>query len=73
MNKGSKEPFPPFFSLHCQVIFTLGPCGSAQCHTPIISGGFLSICGTWVAGFGPLLKPNHLVFKGRLRTEGSAC
>lgn len=32
MNKGSKGPFLSLFS-HCQVIFTLGPCGSAQCHT----------------------------------------
>lgn len=58
MNKGSKEPFfPPY----CQVIFTLGPCGAAQCHTPITRSRLLSICGTWAAAFVPLLKPNHLV------------
>lgn len=52
-----KNLFPP----RCQVIFTLGPCAAAQCHTPIIRGRLLSICGTWAAAFVPLLKPNHLV------------
>lgn len=53
MNKGSKERF---FSPCCQVIFTLGPRGAAQCHTTITRSGLLSICGTWPVAFGAIIE-----------------
>lgn len=64
MNKGSKESFLSLFS-HCQVIFTLGPSGSAQCHTHQLHMTafflFFFISGTWGGALVSLLKPFYQI------------
>lgn len=57
MNKGSKESFlSPFFS-HCQVIFTPGPSGPAQCRTHQLHMTGVLISGTWGGAVVSPLKP----------------
>lgn len=71
MNKGSKEPFSPFYS-HCRVIFTLGLCGSAQCHRHTLHMAGFSIL--WDLGWCTCViietkpfRPN--IFKGKTRAD----
>ncbi len=74
MNKGSKEPFLAIFS-HCQVIFTLAPCGSAQCRTHQLHMTGFFIAGTWGAAPKSLLKPFHQTFSRAKQeyTDGVKC
>lgn len=62
---------PPFS--HCQVIFTPGPCGSAQCHTQPLHMAGSFICATRGGALAPPLKPNCSdIFKEKTQ-EQSRC